>query len=525
MKKTYDISKFENIPHIAPGPGGEPALMVDGTSFLMIGGELHNSASSSLEHMEKEVWPYLRPYGLNTVILPIAWESVEPEEGIFDFTLLEGLLQQARREKVKIVLLWFGLWKNGESFYVPGWVKEDSKRFFRAEYRGHIPSNTISTLCQEAVEADAKAFVKVMEYLRDHDGTEHTVVMVQVENEIGFRFSERDFCRAAQTLYKEEIPAEMAELYGANGTWKEAFQENAPEYFMAYHYAKDIEYITSRGKEVYPLPMYVNAWLDHHPSRPGVFPTGGPEARLIPLWQKLAPSLDLIAPDIYEPNFKEICENYKVCGNPLFIPEARRDPITASNALYAFGGLNALGFSPFALEDFLREDIQSVSAEQLEDLKIEVNGFTCYGTAPYLLQSYKLLNGILPLIAELRGTDKMIGFIRSNPDEKGCILSFDKFDLQLDYLPAKAGHPGSAGFIIQSEKGIYITGCNVRFTPHPKVGSDTWLTVIRLEEGEFVDGVWKPGRVLNGDEVYQMELGDMAETKYLQVSVHEYEEA
>lgn len=524
MKKMYDLSGFENIPQIAPGPGGEPVLMVDGKPFLMIGGELHNSASSSLKHMEQEVWPYLRPFRLNTVILPIAWETVEPEEGVFDFTLLEGLLQQARREQMKIVLLWFGLWKNGESFYVPSWVKEDAKRFFRAEYRGHIPSFTVSPLCREGVEADAKAFLKVIEYLRDHDSEDHTVVMVQVENEIGFRFSERDFSKAAQEVYAGEVPAEIAELYGVSGNWKEALKENAPEYFMAYHYAKDIEYIASKGKEVYPLPMYVNAWLDHHPSRPGVFPTGGPEARIIPLWQKLAPSLDLIAPDIYEPNFKEICENYKVCENPLFIPEARRDPVTASNALYAFGGLNALGFSPFALEDFLREDIQNVSAEQLEDLKIELNGFTCYGTARYLLQSYKVLNGMLPLIAQLRGTDRMIGFIRSNPDEKGCIISLKDFDLQLDYIPAKAGHPGSAGFIIQAEKGIYITGCNVKFTPLPKVGSDTWLSVVRLEEGEFVDGKWEAGRVLNGDEMYQMSLEDMAQTKYLRMAVHEYED-
>ncbi|MDO4292411.1 MAG: DUF5597 domain-containing protein [Eubacteriales bacterium] len=512
------------IPVIAPGPNAEPVLFVDNEPFLMLGGELHNSASSSLLFMEKEVWPNIRPYGLNTVILPLAWESVEPVEGTFDFSLLEGILQQARRENVRLVLLWFGLWKNGESFYVPEWVKADQKRFFRAQYRGRIPSETISPLCREGVEADARAFVRVMEYLREHDSRAHTVVMVQVENEIGFRLSERDFGRIAQAAYAEKVPEEITQLYGVRGSWKEALGEDAPEYFMAYHYAKAIERIASAGKKVFPLPMYVNTWLDHHPSRPGVFPTGGPVSRLIPLWKRLAPSLDLIAPDIYEPDFKGICESFKRDGNPLFIPEARRDPVTASNVFYAFGGLNALGFSPFAIEYFLKDDVPKTDAALLEDLKIEESGFNCHGTAPYLIQSYRVLNGMLPLIAALRGTERMMGFIRSNPDEKGCILSMGEYDLQLDYLRTGAGHPGSAGIIIRAEKGIYISGCNVKFTPIPKKGSDTWLTLVRLEEGEFQDGVWVPGRVLNGDETSQMELGDMAETKYLQVHVHLYDE-
>ena len=522
---SMDIAdKFENIPVIAPGPGGEPVLMVDGSPFLMLGGELHNSAASSLEHMEREVWPFIRPYGLNTVILPLAWENVEPFEGSFDFSLLEGLLSQARREKVKLVLLWFGLWKNGESFYVPAWVKEDEKRFFRAEYRGHIPSYTVSPLCEEGVEADRRAFIRVMEYLRDHDGEDHTVVMVQVENEIGFRWSERDFSEAALEAYAGRVPEEIRELYGVDGSWKEALGERAPELFMAWHYARAIERIASGGKEVYPLPMYVNTWLDHHPSRPGVFPTGGPVSRLIPLWQRMAPSLSMVAPDIYEPNFREICESFKTCGNPLFIPEARRDPITASNVFYALGGLNALGFSPFAVEDFLKDDMPNADPKLLEDLNIEQNGFTCYGTAPYLKESYRILNGMLPLIAKLRGTEKMTGFIRSNPDEKGCILSMGEYDLQLDYLPAKSCRPGCAGIIIRAEKGFYIAGCNVKFTPLPKVGSDTWLSTVRLEEGEFVNGEWKPGRVLNGDESAETRLGDMAGVKYLQVCVHPYAE-
>lgn len=121
----------KRIPCIAPDSNGIPVLYVQGEPFLILGGELHNSSSSSLEFMEKEVWPYIRQFKMNTVILPVAWESIEAREGCFDFTLLDGILSQARREKVRVVLLWFGLWKNGESFYVPSWVKEDDRRFFQ----------------------------------------------------------------------------------------------------------------------------------------------------------------------------------------------------------------------------------------------------------------------------------------------------------------------------------------------------------------------------------------------------------
>ena len=113
--------------------------------------------------MEKQVWPRLKELNLNTVLLPVAWENIEKEEGVYDFSLLEELIFQARREKMKLILLWFGLWKNGESTYVPGWVKRDSGRFFRARYKGGELSQTISPLCKNAVKADARAFTAFME--------------------------------------------------------------------------------------------------------------------------------------------------------------------------------------------------------------------------------------------------------------------------------------------------------------------------------------------------------------------------
>lgn len=503
------------LPHIAQNEHEIPTLYVKGKPFLMLAGELHNSASSSLKFTQEEVWPYLTPLGVNTVIFPIAWENIEEEQGTFDFSLLKGLVDQARKQNVKIVLLWFGLWKNGESFYVPKWMKQDDKTYFRACYENGVPSNTISPFCTEAVEADKNAFCCLMEYLREYDSEEQTVVMVQVENEIGFLGAERDFSAVAQEKYEETIP----EILNRKGLkWQQGFGEEAPETFMAYFYAKAVERIASAGKAIYPLPMYVNAWLKQHPDRPGLYPSGGPVYTMLPIWKKAAPALDFFAPDIYVADFKQVCGQYSAEKNPLFIPEARRDPISASNVFWAIGGMNAMGFSPFAAEDFLRDDFIETETETLQALNIEASGFSCQGTGPYLQKSYQILKEMMPEILKHRGTDEMKAFIRSNPNEKGTIIAMQDYDILLDYTN---GVTGSAGIILEEEQGFYLAGCNVRFKILSKRASGQYITILRMEEGHFADGVWIRRRILNGDELHEKTLGDMAEIKYVEIGLHD----
>ena len=422
----------KRLPFIGRNENGVPVMYVDGAPFLIIGGELHNSSASSLDYMEKNVWPYLRELHMNTVLLPVAWECVEPEEGCYDFSLVEGLLRQARREKVRLVLLWFGLWKNGESFYIPGWMKEDYERFPRARYENGTPSETVTPFCREAVEKDRQAFCRLMEYLCRED-QDHTVIMIQVENEIGFLKSDRDYSEEAEMYFNREVPSVAAEVYKVAGTWQEAFGEDAPEIFMAYYYARAVESIAAAGKETYDLPMYVNAWLEQHPDRPGIYPSGGPAAKLIPLWQAAAPSIDMISPDIYLPDFKEVCESYSVQGNPLFIPEARRNAEASSNVFYAFGRINALGFSPFAVEDLLKDYGEQPDKAQLEALNIDADAFYYKETAPYLIRSYHILKEMMPQLTAYRGTDRMTAFLRQSPNEKGCIIPMDTYVIQLYY--------------------------------------------------------------------------------------------
>ncbi len=497
------------IPTIVSNKQGISYLCVDGKPFPILGGELHNSASSSLTYMQEHVWPSLHGLEMNTVLAAISWETLEPQEGEFDFFLLSSLVEQAQREKMRLVLLWFGLWKNGESYYVPEWVKKDRHRFFRAKFPDGCETATISPFCMEAVEKDRQAFVRMMTWLKEHD-EHHIVLMIQVENEVGLLGADRDHCDAACMAWQKPIPAEAQAVLGLTGCW-----ENYPhlgEAFMAWQYAQDLEIIASAGKAVLPLPMYANAWLAQHPERAGVYPSGGPVAKLIPLWQKAAPSLDMLSPDIYVKDFKAECQRYKAYNNPLFIPEAARNAQCVANALYAFGECHTLGFSPFGIEDLKDTAADEVSAETLEALNIASSAFESQQTAEGLSATYRLIAGMYPLLA----VRKSYGFLRGNPHENGSMMRLDRYDLQLDYLDGKYG---SGGIVLPDDDGFWLAGCNVRFHVLPKIGSGEQVEILCYEEGGFSSGVWQRKRLMNGDERYVLWLGDMPCARYVRVHV------
>lgn len=266
------------------GAGRQARLMVDGEPYFCRGGELHNSSASSLAYMEQAVWPTLRGLSLNTVLLPVYWECLEPVQGQFDYTLVDGIIRQARREGCRLILLWFGLWKNSGSTYAPEWMKTDRRTYFRVRNAGGRPmsarrlvggTHTISPFCDAAIDADANAFRHLMAHL-SHTDEERTVIMVQVENEMGVLNCDRDYSEEAEKAFAREVPRPLREAFQMQGTWAQAFGKDAGEVFMAWRYACATERIASAGKEIYPLPMYVNAWLEQSPWKPGSYPCGGP---------------------------------------------------------------------------------------------------------------------------------------------------------------------------------------------------------------------------------------------------------
>ena len=470
-------------------------LMVKGQPMLVLAGELGNSSASSAAYMAPH-WARLKAMHLNTVLAPVSWELIEPQEGRFDWTEVDALMTAARANDLKLVFLWFGAWKNSMSTYAPRWVKRDPARFPRARLPSGQSLDILSALAPATREADAHAFAALLGHLKQTDGDRSTVLMIQVENEVGMLPVAREFGPEADRLFAAPVPQELVQKLGKRpGDWASVFGggDVAAEAFSAWNYARYVDAVAKAGKAVYPLPMYVNAALDHSGKSPGEYPSGGPVPHLLDVWKAGAPTLDLLAPDIYFPNFVDLAGAFKRADNPLFIPEANnadREEVPA-NAFYAFGQLDAIGFGPFAIE--------SVDTREVNPLA----------------EAYEALGQLSPAILAARGLDKMAGF-RPRILEDGTLLEapqdatigsyhftvsfIDPWTARSDQKIATHG-----GLIVQVGPEDYLVGGQgivVTFTAAgvgpPNAGID------RVWEGAFDSrGNWVPGRLLNGDQTHQ----------------------
>jgi len=383
------------IPHFQK-QGTATQLIVDGAPFLAVTGELRNNTATSMENMQP-LWSKLVAGNLNTVLAAVHWAQMEPTEGRFEFALVDGLIQEARRNNLKLVFLWFGSWKNGLSSYVPYWVKKDFKRFPRIQTKGGKTLELLSALGGATRDADARAFRALMRHIREVDGQQHTVIMMQVENEVGVLRDSRDRSAPANQAFAGPVPAELMsylqqhkdtlipelkEVWAANGsktsgTWEEVFGPGKPdsvempiqttsppmspeehdkswrqlhwpvdEFFMAWNYARFVGKVIEEGKAEYNIPMFANAWLQQpNHAWPGSYPSGGPLPQVHDIWRAGAPAADVLAPDLYLQYFDEVCERFTRNGNPLFIPETSAN---ASNVMSAFGSTTPSRFRRLA---------------------------------------------------------------------------------------------------------------------------------------------------------------------------------
>jgi hypothetical protein len=326
--------------------------------FRILGGELSNSAATSVSDIE-EVMPRMKALRLNTVLVPVYWEFLEPVEGQMDFTLVDRTIDVARQQGLKIVPLWFGAWKNSMSCYAPAWFKRDVKRFPRAVTAEGKPLEIASCFSDNVLQADLKAFSALMQHIAQKDPQREVVIMVQIENEIGMLESARDHSALAEKAYKEE---RWAERYGTD--------DYADEKFMAWHYACYVEHLAQAARRIHNMPLYVNAAMNSRGRKPGEYPSAGPLAHLADIWKAGAPSIDILAPDIYDTGFKSWASQYAMplrpqdggkIKNRLFIPESRCCENSGVRALYAFGEHQALGFSPFAIDQASPKEVESVT--------------------------------------------------------------------------------------------------------------------------------------------------------------------
>lgn len=482
-------------------------LLVNNKPYLVFGGELGNSSASSNEYMQP-IWHKLRQMNLNTVIAPVYWELTEPAEGHFDFSLADSLIKNARLNKMKLVLLWFGSWKNSMSCYAPAWVKTNTERFPRAVAKNGMGQEIITPFNRNNLEADKKAFIKLLEHIKQIDSKQTTVIAIQVENEIGMLTSARSYDEAANAAFDQPVPEQLLDYLQKNkdnldpqvrsiwekngskisGNWEEIFGKglSTDEIFTAWHYSVFVNEIAAAGKAIYNLPMYVNAALNRPGWEPGQYPSGGPLPHLKDIWKAGAPSIDLLAPDIYFPDFQHWTDLYTRNSDPLFIPEIRFENGDDAKVFFAFGNYNYLSFSPFSIESTDRPEKE------------------CIGKA------YKILDQLSDLITKYQTEGKVNGFLLSkDAPSKTVVLGKYRITVQHDYTLGWSPDakndlwPLSGGIIISVAPGeFYIAGTGIVATCESIIDGKR-AGFISIDEGSFENEKWIAGRRMNGDQDHQ----------------------
>jgi hypothetical protein len=546
-------STASSIPHLEKRDG-MTKLIVEGRPFICVAGELANTTSSDREATKAAI-ARLAAANLNTILTVVSWDLVEPEEGKFDFSMIDYQIEAAHAAHVRLIFLWMASWKNGLSHFPPAWVKANQDRFPRVVNGEGKSLEILSTLSQANRDADAKAFAAVLKHIREVDKNQ-TVIGFQVENEVGIMGSTRDFCDAANAAFAGPVPKALTDYLQKNrnnllpelkkiwdaagnktsGTWEEVFGKNVPrpandrpvpnspgrqpraadaelfnhtdEIFMAWNYASYIGYVAAQGKKAYPLPMYVNTWLvQPNDLGPGDYPSGGPEPLVHDIWRVGAPAIDILAPDIYLPQYAQIIQTYARNGNPAFNPETEQNANTCWNA---FTELNLLCFSPFGIDELSPD-------------------------SPFA-RSYGFISSVSGAIAEAQGRQDAIKLIKLGPGQNPGKIEMGRY--LFDFTPVggqragggeaapnatttpaattAAGGGGRRGavplsfldtpfvLIINTAPDEYYFAANgsfpFRVSPNNIPGANI-AAAASIDRGAFKDGLWVTQRRLNGDDI------------------------
>jgi beta-galactosidase GanA len=483
---------------------GRHALYVDGAPYLILGGQAHNS--SNYPAMLPHVWPTIRALNANTLEIPVAWEQVEPVEGKLDFSWLDALIPQARENNVRLILLWFGTWKNTGPSYTPDWVKGDPKRFPRMITKDGKTHYVLSPHGRTTLDADKRAFVALMRHIREID-PRHTVIMVQVENEVGSYGSPRDFSPHANRLFAGPIPAELARKIGKSGTWSQVFDWKADQAFNAWHIAQYIDEIAAAGQAVKKLPMYVNAVVsDPFDERAGPNgASGGADWNVLDVWKAAAPHIAMAAPDLYDRSHRIVngkLDRMARPDNPLFVPENGND-LDFARFFWLALGKGAIGWAPFGTDP-------TYSNYPLGGLNTPEN-FEAFAT------KFALMAPIARDWARLSFEHPTIGFAKGDDaSDQSAVMGRWKVSAQYglwlfgepDWTwmkmppnPKKDQPIGGAALIQLGPDEFLVAGSDVRIRfGLSKPGAAENSQFMSVEEGTFEQGRWVVRRRWNGDQ-------------------------
>jgi beta-galactosidase GanA len=483
---------------------GRHALLVDGAPYLVLGAQVNNS--SAWPAVLPQVWAAIKAIHANTVEMPVYWEQFEPKPGAFDYSVVDTLVAQSRKNDVRLILLWFGTWKNNGPAYVPLWLKQDPQRFARMLTADGRPIGSISPFAGGMLEADKHAFVALMRHLKKTD-PQHTVILVQVENESGTWGAVRDYSPAAVKAFDAPVPAEILAAMGkkpagGNVGWKQAFGKDADEFFHAWAVARYVGEVAAAGKAEYPLPLYANAAL-RDPISPGPvvnWESGGPTDDVLPIWKAAAPALDLLAPDIYMDDYAKVdkvMELYRRADNPLLIPEISNAPQYARFFFLALGH-ETLGFSPFGI-DFTNYANFPLGAQKMNEETLAPFALNYLLAGPIMRELARLdLEGKVKGVAEKKGTPAQsleIGGWKVN-------VSYGLPQFGFGNHPPGNPEPVGGAFVAQLDDNQFLVGgfhCRVDFQT-TGAGTKKQRDYLRVEEGTYESGKFKFRRLWNGDQ-------------------------
>jgi hypothetical protein len=425
---VWQVPKSRNLmPHFEEA-NGHKVLYVDGEPFSVLAVEIPWWDLIYGKYKETEtaydgLYPAAAKLGLNALKVPIKWSMVEPEKGVYNFSYLDHAKSMAENNHLKLILNWFGHYASADGtvygnltgeLYAPMYIVTDDKLYPRAVDADGIPHhNAISYDYEPIVEREIAAFRAFMQHIKEVDSQAHTILMVQVENEIAVFGVDRHNPK----LWRDHSPAS-----------NKRFAENGFSDDLKYS-AWDLSYnwirrLTDAGAAVYALPLFHN----YVGGRVADWMVGGAPGEDVNTYLRNCPSISFIGVNSYfcaewrwdntcareshatVDQLREPLNRYSVGRNLPAITEINSGstPLTSRLAYIAVGEFGAPIFAPWSLTASYPEPYEPYV---LKDGNLANGAFA-------LRETYTSLSKALPQITYYATTDKLKVFMSHSSGQR-----------------------------------------------------------------------------------------------------------